>query len=198
MTAEIIAYMASSQNMERRIQFELAAHCAPFLKGMRRASILNVEEEWAECLQRLLEPTDITCRILPARRERCLALFYREGELGKMLKEEKVRRFLGGYGYAHGEPDKDIARLCERMNLYSRKKIPFPHEIGVFLDYPLEDVKAFIQNNGRESLLTGYWKVYHAPERARLVFSAYDKARDSAVNEFLIGKDIKEIAKIGV
>ncbi len=198
MTAEIIAYMASSQNMERRIQFELAAHCAPFLKGMRRASILNVEKEWAECLQRLLEPTDITCRILPARRERCLALFYREGELGKMLKEEKVRRFLGGYGYAHGEPDKDIARLCERMNLYSRKKIPFPHEIGVFLDYPLEDVKAFIQNNGRESLLTGYWKVYHAPERARLVFSAYDKARDSAVNEFLIGKDIKEIAKIGV
>ena len=198
MTAEISAYMASSQNMERRIQFELAAHCAPFLKGMRRASILNVEEEWAECLQRLLEPTDITCRILPARRERCLALFYREGELGKMLKEEKVRRFLGGYGYAHGEPDKDIARLCERMNLYSRKKIPFPHEIGVFLDYPLEDVKAFIRNNGRESLLTGYWKVYHAPERARLVFSAYDKARDSAVNEFLIGKDIKEIAKIGV
>lgn len=198
MTAEIIAYMASSQNMERRIQFELAAHCAPFLKGMRRASVLNVEEEWAECLQRLLEPTDITCRILPARRERCLALFYREGELGKMLKEEKVRRFLGGYGYAHGEPDKDIARLCERMNLYSRKKIPFPHEIGVFLDYPLEDVKAFIRNNGRESLLTGYWKVYHAPERARLVFSAYDKARDSAVNEFLIGKDIKEIAKIGV
>ena len=87
MTAEIIASMASSQNMERRIQFELAAHCAPFLKGMRRASILNVEEEWAECLQRLLEPTDITCRILPARRERCLALFYREGELGKMLKE---------------------------------------------------------------------------------------------------------------
>ena len=198
MTAEIIAYMASSQNMERRIQFELAAHCAPFLKGMRRASILNVEEEWAECLQRLLEPTDITCRILPARRERCLAFFYREGELGKMLKEEKVRRFLGGYGYAHGEPDKDIARLCERMNLYSRKKIPFPHEIGVFLDYPLEDVKAFIRNNGRESLLTGYWKVYHAPERSRLVFSAYDKARDSAVNEFLIGKDIKEIAKIGV
>ncbi len=115
-----------------------------------------------------------------------------------MLKEEKVRRFLGGYGYAHGEPDKDIARLCERMNLYSRKKIPFPHEIGVFLDYPLEDVKAFIRNNGRESLLTGYWKVYHAPERARLIFSAYDKARDSAVNEFLIGKDIKEIAKIGV
>ncbi|MCI8321089.1 MAG: DUF3793 family protein [Dorea sp.] len=198
MTAEIIAYMASSQNMERRIQFELAAHCAPFLKGMRRASILNVEKEWAECLHRLLEPTDITCRILPARRERCLALFYREGELGKMLKEEKVRRFLGGYGYAHGEPDKDIARLCERMNLYSRKKIPFPHEIGVFLDYPLEDVKAFIRNNGRESLLTGYWKVYHAPERARLIFSAYDKARDSAVNEFLIGKDIKEIAKIGV
>ena len=40
--------------------------------------------------------------------------------------------------------------------------------------------------------------MYHAPERARLVFSAYDKARDSAVNEFLIGKDIKEIAKIGV
>ena len=46
MTAEIIAYMAFEQDMERRMEFSLVMQCAPFLKGMRAASILNVERHW--------------------------------------------------------------------------------------------------------------------------------------------------------
>ncbi len=37
MTAEIIAYMAFEQDMERRMEFSLVMQCAPFLKGMRAA-----------------------------------------------------------------------------------------------------------------------------------------------------------------
>lgn len=178
------------------MQFELVAQCAPFLKGMRKASVLNVEKEWVRELYRLIGPTDISCRILVVRGNRCLALFYRKEGLREALLKQGVRQFLLEYGYEDEELDQNITRLSVRMNRYSRDEIAFPHEIGVFLDYPLEDVKAFIQNNGKESLFTGYWKVYHNPERAKLTFLAYDKARDSAVNEFLIGKAVSEIAKI--
>lgn len=196
MTAEVVTYMALNQNRSKRMQFELVSQCAPFLKGMRKASVLNIEKEWVRELYRLIEPTDISCRILVVRKSRCLALFYRKEGLKAVLSGRQVRQFLLEYGYEDEELDKYITRLSARMNRYSKDEIAFPHEIGVFLDYPLEDVKAFIKNNGKESLFTGYWKVYHNPERARLTFLAYDKATDSAVNEFLIGKNVSEIAKI--
>ena len=196
MTAEIVTCMALDQNRGKRLQFELVAQCAPFLKGMRRASVLNIEKEWVRELYRLIGPTDISCRILVVRGNRCLALFYRKEGLREVLLKQGVRQFLLEYGYEDEELDQDITRLSVRMNRYSRDEITFPHEIGVFLDYPLEDVKAFIQNNGKESLFTGYWKVCHNPKQAKLTFLAYDKARDSAVNEFLIGKAVSEIAKI--
>lgn len=196
MTAEVVTYMALHQNRSKRMQFELVSQCAPFLKGMRKASVLNIEKEWVRELYRLIEPTDISCRILVVRKNRCLALFYRKEGLKEALLAKEVRQFLLEYGYEDEELDKDITRLSVRMNRYSKEEIAFPHEIGVFLDYPLEDVKAFIKNNGKESLLTGYWKVYHNPERARLTFLAFDKATDSAVNEFLIGKNVSEIAKM--
>lgn len=196
MTAEAVTYMISDQNREKRIQFELVVQCAPFLKGMRRASVLNIEKGWVRELYGMLESTDISCRILVERKNRCLALFYRKEELRKVLSEQEVRQFLLEYGYEDQELEQNITRLSARMNRYSKEEIAFPHEIGVFLDYPLEDVKAFIKNNGKRSLLTGYWKVYHNPERARLMFHAYDKAKDSAVNEFLIGKAVSEIARM--
>lgn len=196
MTAEIVTYMASNKNRSKRRQFELVAQCAPFLKGMRKASVLSVEKEWVRELYSLIGPTDISCRILVVRRNRCLAFIYRKEGLKEALSDRKVRQFLREYGYGEEELDKDITRLSVRMNRYSKDEITFPHEIGVFLDYPLKDVKAFIENNGKNSLLTGYWKVYHDPERARLTFLAYDKAKDSAVNEFLTGKAVSEIAKM--
>ncbi len=196
MTAELMAYMAADENRERRIQFELVAHCAPFLKGMRTASILNIEKEWIGDLYGLLKATDISCRVLAVRKERCLVLFFWRDKLYRALSRKDVRRFLKDYGYKDGKPGEDITRLSARINRYSKAEIAFPHEMGVFLDYPLEDVKAFIKNDGRRSFFTGYWKVYHDPDRARLTFLAYDKAKDSAVNEFLTGKRIRDIAKV--
>ena len=42
--------------------------------------------------------------------------------------------------------------------------------------------------------MTGYWKVYSDPAGARMVFKEFDRAKNCAVNEFLTGKSIREIA----
>ena len=71
----------------------------------------------------------------------------------------------------------------------------FPHEIGIFLGYPVEDVRGFIENEGQKYLMIGYWKVYKNLSRAKMIFNEYDRAKDCAVNEFLTGKSLREIAQ---
>ena len=70
----------------------------------------------------------------------------------------------------------------------------FPHEIGVFLGYPVKDVRGFIENEGKRYLMIGYWKVYSDLADARMIFKEYDRAKDCAVNEFLSGKSVRDIA----
>jgi hypothetical protein len=53
----------------------------------------------------------------------------------------------------------------------------FPHEVGVFLGYPLEDVISFSAGKSGPCVCCGYWKVYHRPEKAERTFVYMDAAR---------------------
>ena len=72
----------------------------------------------------------------------------------------------------------------------------FPDEIGLFLGYPVDDVTGFIQNKGRNYLLCGYWKVYSDENRARRIFSNYDKCRNYLCNKLAQGESIYQALKI--
>ena len=165
MSKEVVSYMLSGMDNMKSLQVQLILQCAPFLKGIKIACILNITEENSRELYEILERTD-------------------------------VRGFLGSYGYEDVEPEKMLERLSKRVCQYSDGEICFPHEIGAFLDYPIDDVKCFIEKDGKDSLFSGYWKVYNNPGRAKMIFWAYDKAKTSAVNEYLIGKSIRDIAYV--
>lgn len=195
MPVEVVSYMLKSKDVKKRLQFQLILQCAPFLKGIKKASITNIDKKYVKELANVLNGTGIDHKILAYKKERFLVLFYRREEFADYIEGEEVSRFLKDYGYEDNRLEQILIRLSRRICSYSREEIAFPHEIGVFLDYPLEDVEGFIRNEGRNSLLTGYWKVYHNPGRAQMTFSAYDKAKTSAVNEFLTGKTIQDIAR---
>ena len=67
--------------------------------------------------------------------------------------------------------------LAKRYEAYQKRGGEFPHEIGLFLEYPLEDIEGFIANQGRNALECGYWKVYGNVEQAREIFELYDRTR---------------------
>ena len=54
----------------------------------------------------------------------------------------------------------------------------FPHEMGVLLGYPLEDVKGFINNRGRIFLYTGYWKVYSDLQQKMDLFGRLNRQKN--------------------
>ena len=69
----------------------------------------------------------------------------------------------------------------------------FPHEIGVFLGYPLEDVIGFIKNSGQNSICTGCWKVYYNECEALKLFKRYKKCREVYQRLFKQGKTVLQL-----
>lgn len=86
-----------------------------------------------------------------------------------------------------------LEELSRRMKRYYDGTGPFPHEVGVLLGYPAEDVEAYIRHDGKGCLLVGYWKVYHNPRRAARIFAAFDEARERTVREVLDGKELRQL-----
>lgn len=54
----------------------------------------------------------------------------------------------------------------------------FPHEVGLFLSYPPEDVKGFIDHRANDFKCAGLWKVYGDEEKVRSLFEKYRKCTE--------------------
>ena len=67
-----------------------------------------------------------------------------------------------------------LDKLKERINASQE----FPHEIGLFIGYPIEDVKGFIEKGANGSKYCGAWRVYGDVDAAKKKFAIYKKCRD--------------------
>lgn len=70
----------------------------------------------------------------------------------------------------------------------------FPHEIGVFLGYPLYDVVGFIENAGRNFTCCGCWKAYGDPSAAQRHFAQLNKCTTVYLRLFRSGTPIQRLA----
>ena len=74
-----------------------------------------------------------------------LVYVYRAAKLQTVLADAAVRGFLAREGYRLPEDAADCNALLDQLSLRlccAAEAADFPHEIGVFLGYPLEDVVA--------------------------------------------------------
>ena len=194
MPTEVLSHFLKNSDRKLRLGFQVALQCAPFLKGLKVSCVISLDEELYSCLAELFTGMDVIYHMLSRSDGKCLVLFYRPIEMKAYLADKQVRALLSEYGYSGMCAEEMLLRLSERIRDFSGREMGFPHEIGVFLGYPPEDVKGFIENEGKRYLMIGYWKVYSDLGRARMIFQEYDHAKDCAVNEFLTGKSIREIA----
>ena len=108
---------------------------------------------------------------------RALIYLYRPKALARDLACEDAACLLNGSGYDGTEPSGCLRCLMDRLQC---QKDGFPHEIGLFLGYPPEDVRGFIENETRNYKFTGYWKVY-GDEGARAPCSTSSNAARAAI-----------------
>lgn len=156
----------------------LACYAAPTLAGMKSAGLFSFPAQAAHPLQeeicrwqQALAPRGISIRLLRVRQGRALVYVYREALLARDLSAPGVVDFLRRCGYPPGRLEEYLACLCERL----RRSSAFPHEIGIFLGYPLEDVMGFITHAGQNYTCAGCWKAYGDAGKAKALFAKYKK-----------------------
>lgn len=180
--------------MDRR-SFEniLAFHAAPTLMGVKCGSLPGISaseydlDEVTRFFGRKYLGSRIGARFIKRCSKRMLIYIYDRRLLNETLSDGKVRRFLSGYGYdISWDSKKCLDRLCERL-----MQDDFPHEIGIFLGYPLEDVMGFIANCGQHCKYCGTWKVYGDVDKAKQLFECYRQCRMKLCNELAQGRSLQ-------
>lgn len=174
----------------------IVRHCAPTLAGLktgtvfgrpysdRKELILEVRS-----LNRRLAPKGV--RIIPLRLSagRVLLYIYRPDRLANDLASEDAAGILEEYGYCVKDSGKCVVRLSRRLH----ESEEFPHEIGLFLGYPAEDVRGFIENRAGGYKCVGYWKVYGDEQNAKKQFERYKKCTDLYCMQWENGKSVERL-----
>ena len=179
---------------------QAAFQCAPVLLGIKPSNLLIIDTRNLPAACRLLQDTRVSIRVLHGsfregrgeKKGKMVLFVYRRELMEPVLRDREAVEVLQSLGYPEledadaGEASRAqreqylnqiLARLQKRYAGYMEKRLPFPHELGVLLGYPLADVKGFMEHNGENFLYSGYWKVYANAEEAKRTFQLYDLVR---------------------
>lgn len=192
-TDAIMEYISECSRI-RRLEFQVSIQCAQVLKGIKASNLITLAKGALEEVRRALLGTEITVALMAVNERTEVLLLYRYPMLSALLDKEEIQEFLRAHGYTQSDTASVLLGLRRRYTAYLAGEGEFPHELGVLLEYPVEDVKDFIRCKGEEYLFTGYWKVYHNPAKAKARFCQFDRAREFAMQQVIDGRPLSEVA----
>lgn len=174
----------------------LVRHCSPTLAGVKTANLFtceyDTETNLRRCIRELngrLRPKGVKILLLRVSEKRALIYVYRPAKLKTDLEDTLAERLLAKEGYADAQPDRCIAELKRRLEA----RQDFPHEIGLFLGYPPEDVWGFMELGPDCSKCCGCWRVYGDEENARRLFAQYKKCTAVYCRRYQEGSTIERL-----
>lgn len=160
------------------LEKELIYYCAPTLAGMKTANLFSHKFQEKDkflkdifALNNTANDKGVQIDILSIKKNRALIYVYREKSLLKDLKSSKASKILNSYGY---DVNGTVEDYIENLKLRLEMTICFPHEIGLFLGYPAEDVAEFIRQQGKNCKFCGLWKVYCNVDDAKALCAKYE------------------------
>lgn len=166
---------------EECMEKKLIEHCALTLAGIKSASLFRYlykreggARKEIKRINQLLNCKGVYIDSLMWKEDSVLIYVYRPVVLERELKNPGVFELLKKYGYESC----DLASCLECLKFRMPHSSCFPHEIGIFLGYPLEDVYGFIVNRGKNCKSCGMWKVYCNKEEKDRLFQRFQKCKD--------------------
>ncbi len=178
------------------VELQLALQCAPLITGLKLSNLLTISPDGFSQVEKIVEGSILSMYPLMETEAKIVILLYRRDHLEKYLKMPQVQKLLQEAGYDSGRLEDILPVFCERYETYAENRKSFPHEMGLLLGYPPEDVEGFIRHQGRNSLCTGYWKVYADKEGKQRLFEKYEYARENLIQLLHYGVKMAEIIDI--
>lgn len=176
----------------RTVEMQMALQCAPLLAGLKVSNLLIIAAGDIAKMKQILQYSDVEYRILSVKEEKATILLFRREELEKYFADEGVQMLLQRLGYREESLPALLFCFQKRYIAYQKKKEAFPHEMGIFLGYPVEDVTGFIRHQGKAFLYNGYWKVYESPQKKAFLFQQFDRAQKILVEHISKGGRLRE------
>ncbi len=171
-------------------------HCSPTLAGLKTANMFPVKLEAGEDineevrnLNRILGEKGIRTVILRRSAGNALLYLYRPDYLGRDLAVPAAREILQSKGYCCGSTGNFVVQLIRHM----AEDAEFPHEVGLFLGYPPEDVRCFMKDSRCGVKCTGCWKAYGNEEEAEKTFAKYRKCTEAYRRQLVKGKSMLQL-----
>ncbi len=185
------AYAKFYEKRCEMLETSLIKHCSPTLASLKTANLFSYEYRTKKELRKSVRywNNQMSCKgirlvVMKKNKHRALIYVCRISSLENELKKADTAAFLEKYGYDAANARKAVRHLKKRMCSSGG----FPHEIGVFLGYPLEDVTGFIENGGKGFVEVGFWKVYGDKEEAEKTFYKYKKCTDIYIRLWECGR----------
>ncbi len=170
--------------------------CAPTLAGVKVGNLFclevadgvllcNILARW----NRALNPKGVFAQVVAEKRGRSFIYVYRYSALESLKESQEIKSFLKGFGYGSFDVESMLKNFQRRMNV----SVCFPHEVGIFLGYPLEDVRDFIVHGGKNYKQIGCWKVYHDVSNCMHISEVYKKCKKVLCDQFEQGVTLERL-----
>ncbi len=179
---------------------QVIRNCAPTLAGLKTGNLFSCDCDCPESalafvrsMNRRLGKKGI--RFLPLRFTKGKALFYlfRPARLRKDLSCDVAKSLLDQRGYRTEKCECCVADLARKL----QEQEDFPHEIGLFLGYPVEDVCGFIENGACGHKCVGCWKVYGDEVAAQKTFARFKHCTRVYCQQWQKNQDIERLTVAG-
>lgn len=171
-------------------------HCSPTLAGMKTGNMFTCLFASSDEMKRSFRRFNMRLgnkglRAIPLRftKGRALVYIYRPSHLVRDLRKSVAVNILRERGYCSNTAEGCLIHLMKRICECDE----FPHEIGLFLGYPPEDVRGFIEEGAAKCKCTGCWKVYGDEELAVKTFAKYRKCTDVYCAQHAKGTSIERL-----
>lgn len=178
----------------------IVKNCAPTLAGLKTGNIYTCPMESRQALLDHVRQTNKRLRhkgvrMIPLRfsEKKALLYLFRPARLRRDLAGSQAEELLRCQGYDTGSCEKCVRQLACRL----RQKEEFPHEIGLFLGYPPEDVRGFICQGPDCCKCSGCWKVYGDEDAAKKKFAQFKHCTQVYRRRWAEKKDLDRLTVAG-
>ncbi len=176
--------------------YRLGLNCGITFAGIKPASLFWLKDGHDKDLayyRRVFAKKDFRFMTVKSAAGRKLFYVFHRGKLEQILSDSQNYAFLRERGYVYSTAGEALRELKRRME----GEEDFPHEVGLFLGYPLEDVRGFIEDKcGGTFISCGYWKVYGEVAEREKLFRQYERCARCICGKMQCGQSLENIFKL--
>ncbi|MGG7097038.1 DUF3793 family protein [Clostridium sardiniense] len=168
---------------------------APVVGGLKPSSTITLKKDskeylvWNNYKETFLNKIGLKHVVLREDDKAIILLIYSEKNLEKFINNKETKEFLLKLEYnLQDNLGSILDKLVQRYNRFH-----CPHELGVFLGIPLEDVIDFMECTTKKCLLCGYWKVFNNSDDALEIFNNYNRSKELVLDSVIFDAKSEEI-----